>query len=598
MSNYRKFRQILTSEERKQLPVLLFLMFIGMAFETLSIGLIIPMLSLMTQGNLLETYPTLKLILHFFGETTQIQLVIGGILILLGLYVFKTVFLIFMLWRQNKYIYSLQAALSSRLFSCYLDQPWTFHLQRNSAQLILNVFNEVTLFTSTGLQGAMTLLTEGCVLLGIVVLLFVVEPMGAVIVLSVLALAAWVFQRRVSRYLLPLGRARQYHEGKRIQHLQQGLGGAKDAKVLGRELDFLAQYNIHNEGYSQVSRKQKTLYELPRLWLELLGVGGLVTLVFVLLWQGIAINGLLPILGLFTAAAFRVIPSANRILGSLQNLRYGFPVIDMLYKDLGLLKKTTTSRFDTIPPFEHELTLERLAYRYNTAEHYALNDISLTIQRGMSVGFIGTSGAGKSTLVDVILGLLKPVHGKVMIDGIDIQSNLRGWQDQIGYVPQSIYLTDDTLRRNVAFGLSEELIDERAVLRAIKSAQLDEFMASLPQGLNTLVGERGVRLSGGQRQRIGIARALYHDPAILVLDEATSALDMATEKGVMEAINGLHGDKTLLIIAHRLSTVADCDWVYRMEQGRIVEAGRFESLSSSCTSLNNNHNIFAEIEKS
>ncbi len=203
----------------------------------------------------------------------------------------------------------------------------------------------------------------------------------------------------------------------------------------------------------------------------------------------------------------------------------------------------------------------------------------MTIARGTSVGFIGTSGAGKSTLVDVILGLLTPENGHVMVDGIDVQTNLRGWQDQIGYVPQSIFLTDDSLRRNVAFGLSDDLIDDLAVARALKAAQLDGFVSSLSQGMDTLVGERGVRLSGGQRQRIGIARALYHDPAVLVLDEATSALDTATEKGVMEAINALQGDKTVLIVAHRLSTVANCDWVYRMEQGRVVEAGRFEDLS-------------------
>lgn len=257
------------------------------------------------------------------------------------------------------------------------------------------------------------------------------------------------------------------------------------------------------------------------------------------------------------------------------------PVINLLYDEIQMLDTSELLKRNSLLSFKHELKLENIAYQYKNAEYQALNQITLTITRGTSVGFIGTSGAGKSTLVDVILGLLTPAHGHIMVDGLNIQNNLRGWQDQIGYVPQSIFLTDDSLRRNIAFGLSDDQIDDAAVFRSIKAAQLEEFVGSLSEGVNTLVGERGVRLSGGQRQRIGIARALYHDPAVLVLDEATSALDMETEKGVMEAINALHGDKTLLIIAHRLSTVANCDWVYKMEQGHIVAAGKFENVSTS-----------------
>jgi len=585
MSTYKKLLQILNANERKQLPGLLTLIFIGMALETVGVGLVIPVLALMTQANLFERYPTLQPLVNLLGNPSQVQLVVDGMLVLLGLYVFKTVFLIFMLWKQNKFIFELQATLSRRLFSGYLHQPWSFHLQRNSAQLILNITNETSVFTNTALQAGMTLLTEGFVLIGIVALLLFVEPIGALIVVSSLGLAAWLFQRAVRNYLLSLGEGRQFHEGMRIQHLQQGLGGAKDVKILGRELDFLTRYNLHNEGSALVSRRQKTVNELPRLWLELLAVGGLAILVLVLLAQGIALNALLPVMGLFAAAAFRIIPSANRILGAIQNLRYGLPAINILYNELQTLDNASLPQRQSILLFKQKIQLEHIGYQYINAEDHALNGISLTISRGTAVGFIGTSGAGKSTLVDVVLGLLKPAFGHVKVDGVDIQSDLRGWQDQIGYVPQSIFLTDDSLRRNVAFGLSDDMIDDAAVLRAVKAAQLEEFFSSLPLGMETLVGERGVRLSGGQRQRIGIARALYHDPAILVLDEATSALDMNTEKGVMEAINALHGDKTLLIIAHRLSTVANCDWVYRMEQGRIAEAGRFESLNNLHTEV-------------
>lgn len=308
MSTYNKFRKILTAQERKQLPVILFLIFVGMGLETIGIGLVIPVLAIMTQPDLLVNFPSLQPLVSILGEPTQTKLIIGGMLTLLGLYIFKTLFLIFMLWKQNKFIYGLQAALSCRLFSGYLHQPWSFHLQRNSAQLILNVTNEVAVFTNTALQAAMTLLTEGLVLLGIVALLLVVQPFGALIVMSGLGLAAWIFQRSVRSYLLLLGTTRQHHEGMRIQHLQQGLGGAKDVKLLGREIDFLTKYSLHSDVSSQVSRKQKTLLDLPRLWLELLAVGGLVTLVLILLVQGTALDALLPILGLFAAAAFRILP--------------------------------------------------------------------------------------------------------------------------------------------------------------------------------------------------------------------------------------------------------------------------------------------------
>jgi ABC-type multidrug transport system fused ATPase/permease subunit len=267
-------------------------------------------------------------------------------------------------------------------------------------------------------------------------------------------------------------------------------------------------------------------------------------------------------------------PSVNRVLSAVQYLRYGLPVINTLHEELQLaVPEPAAQNNNGAATFQHEIRLTDITYTYPNAPAPALNQLSLSIQKDESVGFIGPSGSGKSTLVDVVLGLLTPSAGQVVVDSKDIQQNLRHWQDRIGYVPQSIYLTDDTLKRNVAFGLPDGQIDDIAVQRAIQAAQLDEFVASLPDGLETLVGERGIRLSGGQRQRIGIARALYHDPVVLVLDEATSALDIATERGVMQAVTALHGSKTILIVAHRLSTVEHCNRLYRLHEGRVVEEG-------------------------
>ena len=291
--------------------------------------------------------------------------------------------------------------------------------------------------------------------------------------------------------------------------------------------------------------------------------------------QNKSMESLVPVLGLFAVSAFRLMPSANRLLNATQSVRFSFPAFINLYKEFCLLDETKSLKEYSPLPFKKALVLDGVDFYYPlTEETLVLKEISLSIKQGESIGFIGSTGAGKSTLVDIILGLLMPVAGVVKVDGVDIRTNLRGWQDKVGYVPQSIFLTDDTIRRNIAFGLSHDNIDEVAVVGALRAAQLEQFVNSLPEGLDTLVGEGGVRLSGGQRQRIGIARALYHNPSVLVLDEATSALDIATENDFMEAVCALKGDKTLIIVAHRISTVEHCDYLYKMQGGKIVQEGQ------------------------
>lgn len=582
LTTAHKIWSLLAPAERRNAGVLLGLMLVGMVLEMLGVGLVIPALALLTQHDFARNYPALRSALHTLGNPSQKSLVIGGMLALVGVYLIKAFFLALLAWQQTRFAFGIQARLSQRLFAVYLHQPYTFHLQRNSAQLIRNVINEVNMFSFNGILPGMLLLTESLVLFGLCSLLLLVEPLGTLIVGGVLGTAAWGFHRLTRGRITRWGQARQYHEGLRIQHLQQGLGGAKDVKLLGRESNFLEQYRVHNVLSARSGQLQTTLQQLPRLWLELLAVSGLAILVISMLTQHRALEAVLPTLGLFAAAAFRIMPSINRVLGAVQSLRYGLPVIDLLRNEINLLPlgdEIVSSR-SPATPFHSSLELSQITYTYPGAAEPALKDISLAILRGESVGFIGTSGAGKSTLVDILLGLLTPDIGEVRMDSRNIQSNLQNWQNQIGYVSQSIFLTDDTLRRNVAFGLLDEKIDDAALQRAIRSAQLEEFVADLPNGLETFVGERGIRLSGGQRQRIGIARALYHDPAVLVLDEATSSLDTATEHGVMQAVTALQGSKTILIVAHRLSTVAHCNRLYRLEHGRLVEEGTPSTMAS------------------
>lgn len=563
---------MLIAEQRISAIVLIGLMFIGMMLETLGIGMVVPALALITRGDLLEKYPVVLPWLEMLGNPSHERLIVIGMVILVVVYLIKTLYLAFLAWRQAQFVSDVRANLSQRLFSGYLRQPYTFHLQRNSAQLIRNTISHAA-GTSGVIQQSLLILMEVLVLFGVTIMLLFVEPLGAILVVSLLGLSGWAFHHLTRKHILRWGEENEIHEGLRIQHLQQGLGGAKDVKLLGRETEFLKQYNFHNMGSARINRRQSTLQAFPRLTLELFAVIGLAFLVITMISQGKPVESLLPIIGLFAAAAFRLLPSVNRVLTAVQQLRFFLPIINTMYDELRLLDNTEPHTYNGSLALKDKLTLEQVRFNYPSTESSALQGINFIIHHGASIGFIGESGAGKSTLVDVILGLLNPVSGAVKVDGVDIQTSIRGWQDQIGYVPQSIYLTDDSLRRNIAFGISEDQINDDAVWRAVHAAQLESFINSISGGLDAVVGERGIRLSGGQRQRIGIARALYHDPSVLVLDEATSSLDTDTERDVMDAVRKLHGKKTILIVAHRLSTVEDCDYLYRLEQGKIVDEG-------------------------
>jgi ABC-type multidrug transport system fused ATPase/permease subunit len=567
-SLYRLF----TPAQRRTARWLVLAMLGGMVLETLGVGMVIPAILLLTSHSLTTRFPALGQEVARLGIDTPKELMVLGMLALAALYIVKFFYLAWTASVQMRFVYRVQADMSRRLFVGYLHKPWTFHLQRNSAELVRNVVNATNELTLTGLVSMLILVTELLVLAGISALLLWIEPVATLVAAAFLAIFGYVLNKSTRTEIRRAGEARQHHEELRIRYLQQAIGGLKELKLLGREQNAAAQYAPSNAASADIGRHQATLQALPKLWLELLAVLGLVALVLTLVWQGKPVDRLVPTLGMFAAAAFRLIPSMNRILGSIQHIRFTTPTIRMLEEELGGLDAEPAERSEPVPlPFESNIVADGISVRYPDMEKFVLESASFDIARGTTVGFIGGSGAGKSTLVDALLGLL-PLHGgSIRVDGVEVHADLRAWQAQIGYVPQSIYLTDDTLRRNIAFGLPDERIDEAAVRRAVAAAQLDEFVASLPAGLDTVTGERGVRLSGGQRQRIGIARALYHDPSILVLDEATSALDADTEAGVMQAIAALHGDKTILIVTHREATLRYCDRVVRITDAGVHE---------------------------
>jgi ABC-type multidrug transport system fused ATPase/permease subunit len=367
---------------------------------------------------------------------------------------------------------------------------------------------------------------------------------------------------------------RQIQIGSIIQTIQQSLGAVKDVHVLGREDWFV---NEHREGQSvdaDLLRRINTVQAIPRLWLEVMAIAGLAGLVAIMLATGKDIDRIIPTVGLFAATSFKVLPSINKLVSSKQTLKVSRSTIETIHYDLELTIPVSPTRSNEHFQFEN-VDVKNLDFKYEQSENMVLSNINLKIVSGEAVGFVGQSGSGKSTLIDIMLGLLGPQSGSVLINGQSIEDVKQSWQKQIGYIPQAIFLMDESLRRNIAIGIADNEIDEAAIREALKSAQLEDFVASLPEGLDTVVGERGVRLSGGQRQRIGIARALYHRPSVLVLDEATSSLDTETEHGVMQAVQALQGDKTVIIVAHRLSTVEYCDRLYRLDAGRIVDEGTF-----------------------
>ena len=545
-------------------------MLVGSVLETFSLGLVVPVVGLLVKPNYVQSFPAID---NFLGHPSEVQFAVIAMTSLVVIYFLKSAFLVWSAWIQSGFSLGITARIGRELFENYLHQPYPFHLQRNSSVLIRNSQS------STALMGGvfdpmLSIMTDSLVTLGLFSLLIKLEPIGSLTTLAVFGLSAFLFRRFTSSRIKKWGEAQNNFRRMIIQHLQQGLGGVKDVKILGREEYFISEYSDQLIGSAAVVRRYNVSQMMPRTGLEILTITGLAVLVSTMVVSGEDLSNVLPVLGLFGAAAFRLVPAVSRMVTMVQTIAINRPIVNELFHDLSL-RATNSPRRQDHDGFAQVVEVNDLSFKYETAPTNALSNVSLRVKRGEAVGLVGPSGSGKSTLVDVLLGLLAPASGAVLVDGTNVQNRIRWWQDQIGYVPQSIFLTDDTLRRNVAFGLPKSAIDDAAVDAAIRAAQLEEFVKTLPLGLETVVGERGVRLSGGQRQRIGIARALYHNPDVLVLDEATSSLDTETEHGVMQAVQALQGDKTVIIVAHRLSTVEYCDRLYRLESSRIVDEGTF-----------------------
>lgn len=572
LSFYKKIWFLIPESKKRPLIKLWIMMIFGMLLEMISISLVVPVITLFTQKDIFTSYPLLGEIMQHFNNPSQETLIMSLMLILILIYIIKNSFLGLLSWKQSKFTFGFQTELSKKLFSKYLKQPYYIHLQKNSGHLIRNIQTEVSVFINSVVTPCLYLSGEILVVFGLFAILLLVEPMGTIIMLSTLIFLATRFNKYTKNHISHWAKQRIFHDGLRFQQLHQGLGGVKETKLYGREQDFIDKYAIYTNKSMECMQRQQFIIQLPRLWLELLVIIGLAILVGNMILQQKPISSLLPILGLFTFGAFRLAPSANRIISAIQQLRFGLPSLNLLSEELSLNESQPNKYSDTDKSeFEYSFQVKNLSYSYPNTNSKVLNTISFKIKKGDFIGFMGESGSGKSTLIDIILGVLSPTTGNLLLDDVGISENLRGWQKHIGYVPQEIFLIDDTLRRNIAFGLSDDNINDAAIQKAVSLAQLEKFIHDLPEGLDTIVGERGVRISGGQRQRIGIARALYHSPEVLVLDEATSHLDIKTEANLMDAILALKGQKTIITVAHRLKTLEKCDNIYTLRNGKLID---------------------------
>ena len=582
LATLRKNLAFLPPQERRRWAWLIPFAVAGALLESVGAGMVFVLIKVINDPSQMVSSPVLSPIFSRIPWHGERQGVFAFTVLVALFYVVKNTLLIVGAYVQNAVVNNSVAMAARSLLRGYLSAPYASLFQRNSAELIRNLTDSVEGMFRQVLLSTVILVSEVLVIAGIVTTLTLTAPFVTLITAVILFGTMISLLRLTRRIFTRWGGQQQELKRSILQNLQQSLGGLKEVKVMGREEFFCERVAARQSALLRITARYGAITAVPRLLIETLFVGGMVLVILLVIGRGKAPTDLIPVLGLYAYAGFRIIPSANRILLQLASIRVGTAATNQVYADL---ISFTPPAFAAIGEpngealtFTDRLVLDGVSYAYADTHIPVLQEVTLTIRRGESVGIVGPTGVGKSTLIDLILGLLQPSDGRITVDGKDMCQALRSWQRKIGYVPQSIFLIDDSLRRNIAFGLKDADIDEQRLQAALHMARLEEFVASLPQGLDTAVGERGIRLSGGQRQRVGIARALYREPEVLLFDEATSALDNQTERAVIGAIETLRGEKTLVIVAHRLSTVRGCDRLVFLRDGRIAGCGSFEEL--------------------
>jgi ABC-type multidrug transport system fused ATPase/permease subunit len=584
METINKLLDLLSPAERKRAGVLMAMMLVMALLDMLGVASILPFIAVLANPKLVETNPILSWAYQFSSNVGVAS--VEQFLFLLGFLVF--VLLVFSLtfkalttYAQTRFALMREYSIGKRLVEGYLHQSYSWFLNRHSADLGKTILSEVQTVMYNGILPLMTLLAQSAVAIALLGLLLLVDPLLAVSVGFVLSIAYGGILFLMSGWLNTLGQARIQANQERYTAVSEAFGAAKEVKAGGLESIFIERFAKPAETYAKGQATAQVIAQVPRFALEAIAFGGMLLVILYLMAQSGSFAAALPIIALYAFAGYRLMPALQQIYGAVTQLKFAAPALSALHTDLmGLNPVESYGKVLEPMPLNKCIELNNIVYQYPNANVPALNGISLSIPARSTVGLVGSTGSGKTTTVDLILGLLDPQEGTLCIDGQVVNSsNRRQWQKSIGYVPQHIYLADDTVSANIAFGQAPERVDQQAVERAAKIANLHDFVTqNMPQGYSTMVGERGVRLSGGQRQRIGIARALYHNPSVLILDEATSALDNLTEQAVMEAVHNLSHSITIILIAHRLTTVRECDTIFLLEKGTVKSNGTFKQL--------------------
>ncbi|MCM1103066.1 MAG: ABC transporter ATP-binding protein/permease [Clostridium sp.] len=575
MSLLKKIAYIFDRNMKWKLFGLMLMTVIGAVLELVGVSILLPIIDLAVSPDNIMDNLYCRMISRVFHVTEYRDILLLLIVAMLAVYLCKNTFLALMYNLIYRFSGEVHNRIAGRLINTYLVQPYPFFLRKNTSELIRSVKTDTIGFYQA-VYNFMMIVSSGLISLCLLAYLAATNLIITVVVVVVVAVCALTLLRSFQKKSKKLGKETQDADARIIQSLQQSFDGIKEIKIYHKEDYFLKDFRYIYQHSVDVARKANLLAGLPKYLLETLAVGAILGVLAFSVLNGGDLGKLVAQLAVFAAAFFKLLPNVNAMYAYSNTMMYNKASVDLVYHDLKeaeeLLRNVTVEQKQAHPiHFQNQIEMRGIFFRYENTDTDVIQNGNVTIRKGESTAFIGHSGGGKTTTVDIMLGLLKPQQGEIFVDGTPMEENYFGWLKLFGYIPQFIYLYDDSIRKNVAFGVPEREIDDQKVWDALTRAQMREFVESLPDGLDTEVGERGARLSGGQRQRIGIARALYHDPEILVFDEATSALDTETEKEVMSAIDSLHGTKTMIMIAHRLSTIENCDHVYKVENQHIEQ---------------------------
>ncbi len=570
----RKLWSLFDLEYKRKIIILVILIICTVLLEIIGVGLIIPLVIFFLEDDVSTKYPFLvEIVGIFISDPGKFQLIQFSLISILIVYFLKNLFLSLIALLETKFSFGVHAAVQRKLFEYYINQNLSFHTKKNSANLINNTTKEISVLFHL-IMHSVTLFSEIFIFIGISILLIVYQPLAFFSVGAISLLVVGLYNFFTKKKLRKLGKIRQREDEFLIQKIQQGIGGIRELKIYNREVDFRDLFFESNINLFKVQWKSHFIQKLPKPILEYATVLAMVFVVFIFLSFSFTSSYIVTVLALFGVAAVRVLPSLVRIFNSVQAIQFGIPALEIIYNEL---KNVDNSLFNKkkgpVKPldFNHSIKLKNVSFKYLESKNLILDDVNFEIPKGELIGIQGISGSGKSTLIDIILGLISPSSGAVLVDNFDISKGILNWQKNISYVPQNVFLTDDTLTRNIAFGLKDEKIDTKKITEAIKASELDEFTKSLPNKNNTFVGERGARVSGGQRQRIGLARALYHDPKLLILDETTSSLEKEIEKKIMHTVSNIKKNKTIIIVSHDEKLLSNCDKIFYLENKKIIQ---------------------------